>query len=137
MEAGFRLLPPDEQYALPPRQVTETLDADLGRPLPVAEGARIAATLLAHLGYGGAAGSTFTLVAPSRRDPGIVRGMAFGLGVWCVSYLGLLPALGLLSPATRHPRGRTALMVAAHVVWGASLALITGALGAARQQASR
>jgi len=49
-------------------------------------------------------------------------GASFGVGVWAASYLGWIPAVGLLAPATRHPRHRSALMLAAHVVWGASLA---------------
>ena len=50
------------------------------------------------------------------------KGIAFGLGVWTASYLGLLPALGILKPATQHPLRRNLLMIGAHVVWGASLA---------------
>ncbi len=46
------------------------------------------------------------------------RGMLFGLLVWIVSYLGLLPGLRVLTPATEHPVRRSALMVAAHLVWG-------------------
>ena len=50
--------------------------------------------------------------------------MAYGLAVWTTGYLGLLPALGALRPATEHPPRRTALMIAAHVVWGAALGLL-------------
>jgi uncharacterized membrane protein YagU involved in acid resistance len=56
-------------------------------------------------------------------EPNVVNGVAYGLGVWTASYLGLLPALGLLAPATEHPARRNALMIAAHVVWGASLGI--------------
>jgi putative membrane protein len=45
--------------------------------------------------------------------------------VWAGSYLGLLPVLGILSPATRHPTGRNALMIAAHIIWGATLGILT------------
>ena len=45
----------------------------------------------------------------------------YGLAVWAGSYLGLLPALGIMSPATDHPLRRTALMIAAHLVWGSAL----------------
>jgi len=48
--------------------------------------------------------------------------------VWGGSYLGLLPSLGILRPATDHPAQRNALMIAAHLVWGATLG---GALQAA------
>jgi hypothetical protein len=48
--------------------------------------------------------------------------------VWAASYLGLLPALRLLPPATNHPRHRTALMIAAHLVWGSALGAILQAM---------
>jgi uncharacterized membrane protein YagU involved in acid resistance len=48
-------------------------------------------------------------------------GATFGLGVWVASYLGLMPMLGILRPATRHPARRNALMIAAHLVWGGVL----------------
>ena len=46
----------------------------------------------------------------------------FGLGVWAASYLGWIPGLRILEPATQHPAHRTALMLMAHVIWGVSLA---------------
>lgn len=45
--------------------------------------------------------------------------------MWAGSYLELLPALGILRPATQHPVRRTALMVGAHLVWGATLGYLT------------
>jgi hypothetical protein len=47
--------------------------------------------------------------------------VAFGVAVWLLSYMGWLPAIGLFGPATRDTQGRSALMVAAHLVWGAAL----------------
>jgi putative membrane protein len=41
-----------------------------------------------------------------------------------VSYLGLLPALGILRPATEHPERRNALMIVAHLIWGSITGLI-------------
>src|SRR5262249_36443677 len=63
----------------------------------------------------------------------VVKGTAYGLAVWAGSYLGLLPALGILSPATRHPPRRTALMIAAHVVFGSALGVFTDLLEKAGQ----
>jgi len=37
--------------------------------------------------------------------------------------LGMLPALGILHPATEHPARRNALMIGAHIVWGTTLGL--------------
>jgi putative membrane protein len=85
---------------------------------------RSALTWLAHFGYGGAAGALFS--GTQHRFPGgfAVRGAWFGLLVWSGSYLGLLPALGVLKPATAHPIPRNALMIMAHVIWGLFLATI-------------
>ena len=44
--------------------------------------------------------------------------------VWVASYLGLLPAMRILTPATEHPARRNALMISAHVIWGACLGVL-------------
>jgi hypothetical protein len=59
-------------------------------------------------------------------------GLTFGLGVWAVSYLGLMPALGLHESATEHLRRRNLLMIAAHAVWGTAPAGVSGMLDANR-----
>jgi hypothetical protein len=51
----------------------------------------------------------------------MLAGVGFGLAVWAGSYLGWLPAAGIISPATEHPARRNALMIAAHAVWGAGV----------------
>ncbi|MCA1636528.1 MAG: hypothetical protein LC802_23280 [Acidobacteria bacterium] len=50
------------------------------------------------------------------------------MAVWAGSYLGWLPAAGILRPATEHPPRRTALMIAAHVVWGVAAGLVVESL---------
>ena len=62
----------------------------------------------------GTSGNTICVPPP-------LAGACYGLAVWAGSYLGLLPALGVLKPATEHPVRRIALMIAAHLVWGAAL----------------
>ncbi len=49
---------------------------------------------------------------------GIGGGMAFGLAVWCGSYLGWLPAFNMRASATKEPAQRNAMMIAAHLIWG-------------------
>jgi putative membrane protein len=49
-----------------------------------------------------------------------IKGMLFGLLVWLGSYFALLPLLGLWESAYTEPTRRNLLMIAAHVVWGAS-----------------
>jgi putative membrane protein len=51
-------------------------------------------------------------------------GSLYGLLVWTASYLGWLPAVGILAPATRHPARRNALMIVAHLIWSATLGLL-------------
>jgi hypothetical protein len=101
-------LPGPERYELPPAE----LAAETGLPDSPA------ATMLAHFAYGALMGALFGL--QRRRSPAV--GAAFGVGVWAASYLGWIPALGLLAPATRHPARRNALMLAAHLAWGSALA---------------
>lgn len=98
-----------DQYPLPPREITQDL---------LHSGDRQAAplTLLAHFGFGALAGALYGTLP--RKVPGVL----FGPVVWGASYLGWVPLTGILKPATRHPAGRNLLMIAAHFVWGASLA---------------
>ena len=56
----------------------------------------------------------------------MANGVVYGLTVWAGSYLGLLPAAGILRPAAEHPPRRTALMIAAHVLWGGVLGALAG-----------
>jgi hypothetical protein len=108
MERLQRRLPQPDRFELPPAELTSEAGLPHG-PAP---------TLVAHFLYGGLMGALFGL--QERRSA--VAGASFGVGVWAASYLGWIPAAGLLAPATRHPLRRTALMLIAHVVWGASLA---------------
>lgn len=115
----FRRLPARQQYPLPPVLITGALAARAGKPL--AGPALGTATLAAHFGYGAATGALYPLLV--RRDwPAGLAGPGYGLAVWSASYLGWIPALRILPPATRHPPRRNALMWVAHLVWGASLA---------------
>ncbi|WP_432932789.1 DUF6789 family protein [Microbispora sp. CA-135349] len=77
----------------------------------------------AHLGFGAACGAAFALLTRGRR-PGVPLGVGYALLVWLGAYEGWVPALNILPPASRDPaRGRPAVMAAAHVVYGATLAL--------------
>ncbi|WP_309084240.1 hypothetical protein [Chelativorans sp.] len=104
-------LQPRNRYPLPPRELVERVN------LPAGEDGRRINTLLAHFGFGALAGAGFALLPRS-----LPSGILYGLSVWTVSYLGWIPAVGLLKPATRHPLERNLLMLAVHMVWGAMLA---------------
>ena len=125
MEYGYRRLPRSERYPLPPRLIVDETGRRTGLGVGVSNAARTLVTIAGHFGYGGATGALYGLTGRGSVPASIPRGAAFGLGVWAVSYLGWLPAVGLLSSATRHPVRRTGLMMAAHVVWGVATALLT------------
>ncbi|MBL8829099.1 MAG: DUF1440 domain-containing protein [Planctomycetaceae bacterium] len=119
-----RALPRREQYPLPPRQITEQFVESVGAT-DLNETQTQALTAFAHFGYGGAAGGVYGTLVEQGLPANAATGVIFGLGVWSGSYLGLLPALHVLSPATEHPARRNALMIAAHVVWGGALGMLT------------
>jgi uncharacterized membrane protein YagU involved in acid resistance len=121
MLLAHRRLPRSERYPLPPREIVLELARRAGIKQKLGTAAKDAATVGAHFGYGAFTGS---LYAASVKRPTIKSGMAYGLFVWLASYLGFLPAIGVLKPATEHPWRRNVLMITAHVVWGATLAAI-------------
>ena len=122
---GLRqLLPRGEQNALPPRQITVAAARKAGVDEHLDKPASSLLTVVAHFGYGAAAGTVYAPLSRRVPLPPVAAGIAYGLVVWTASYLGLLPALGLISPATDHPARRNVLMIVAHVVWGATMALL-------------
>jgi uncharacterized membrane protein YagU involved in acid resistance len=130
MKLAQRALPPRQRHPLPPRRITLRALRKVGvRPhVHLDESQRHGLTLAAHFGYGTAAGAVFGLLAPRNTREAITAGVGYGLLVWAASYLGLMPALDLHPPATRESPGRNAMMIAAHVVWGASLGASAAAL---------
>jgi uncharacterized membrane protein YagU involved in acid resistance len=123
MELMHRRLGFTKRYALPPRQITANLARSLGVRHQLDEDEERAATMVAHFGYGSGVGVPYALVENAIGLPPVVKGAGYGFLVWAGSYLELLPRLGLLSPATRHPAERNALMIAAHLVWGGTLGI--------------
>jgi uncharacterized membrane protein YagU involved in acid resistance len=123
-------LPAAERYPLPPREIIEaTLPAVTNRRGE--EHGRQSVTLAAHFGYGAATGALYALAKPGGS---VLRGAAYGLLVWIVSYFGIMPGLGILRPAHDHPLRRNALMIAAHLVWGSALATTLRDLELAEQE---
>lgn len=121
MLAMRELLPPQEQYALPPGLITEQVEAAVGLDDDIGHPEHRILTLISHFGYGAAAGMGYAPFAPEHGGSPVLRGATYGLVVWASSYLGWLPALNILTPATEHPPARNTLMIAAHLVWGAAL----------------
>ena len=121
MKLMHEALPREEQYPLPPRQVTEGVAEKAGVNEHLGEDEREAATWASHFAYGAACGALYGALTGERADTRpLLAGVGFGVAVWAGSYLGWLPAAGIIRPATEHPPRRNALMIAAHVVWGAT-----------------
>ena len=116
-------LPERERYPLTPREIVDSVAA------PPDEAARDL-TVAAHFVYGAACGA---LLAAANPSPGKVQGAAAGAAVWLGSYMGWIPAFGILKPATEHPGRRNALMIAVHFVWGTATAAALTELSAARE----
>ena len=133
MKLMHEQLPREERYPLPPRQVTEGLAEKAGLGEHLDEEEREAATWVSHFAYGATCGALYGAVSGEGLDEHpLLAGVGFGLAVWAGSYLGWLPAAGILSPATEHPARRTALMIAAHAVWGAGVGVGVGRLADGR-----
>jgi putative membrane protein len=106
----------------PPVAITENV-AELAGEDPSRESAEFqAAWLGAHFAYGAVCGAAYTMLRPALPQPEPAGGLLFGGAVWGISYLGLMPALHLFPPATADLPSRQAVMIAAHAVFGLTLA---------------
>jgi len=105
-------LPAKERYPLTPREI---VDSTLAPPPARAPDL----TLAAHFAYGAACGALLAAASPRI---GRLGGAAAGGGIWLASYMGWVPAIGALEPATGHPLRRNLVMLTAHFAWGWSTA---------------
>lgn len=121
MLIGWRLLPRREKYHLPPRLVTEEITRRIGVKERIPEEGLIGLTIFSHFAYGAVFGASYALFEQRFTWHSSLKGVLAGLALWTGSYLGWLPAMGILTPATRHPWRRNLLMVVAHVIWGVTL----------------
>jgi uncharacterized membrane protein YagU involved in acid resistance len=131
MVLWHRSHPRDRAEPLPPRKITGRALARVGVNLPGA-GAHGAVTAVNHFLYGAVVGAAYPLLEwlPGGR---VGRGAALGLGVWAGSYMGWVPAAGLMAPATRQRRERNAIMIVSHLVWGVCTAAVAESLGGGRR----
>lgn len=128
MKLMHEQLPEHEQYPLPPRAVTMEIAEEAGVKEKLDEPEREGLTWAAHFAYGAGCGAVYAPLARRSGLPPVLSGAAFGVAVWAGSYLGWLPAAGIISPATEHPPRRNALMIAAHVVWGVAAGVLVESL---------
>jgi hypothetical protein len=81
----------------------------------------------AHLAFGAGSGVAFALLQRQLRSryASGAQGMAFALLIWLVSYKGWVPALRIMPSAEQDRPGRVMTMIAAHLVYGATLGDLT------------
>ncbi|HEY6468483.1 MAG TPA: DUF6789 family protein [Candidatus Dormibacteraeota bacterium] len=79
-----------------------------------------------HFAFGAAAGAAFGVIARRVPVPSVPLGVAYGTAIWGVSYMGWVPSIGLMQRADRDQRGRQAVMLAGHLVFGATLGVLAG-----------
>ena len=128
MNRLHRRLPRRQRYPLPPREIIDVMAG----PARLTEHQMRTATTGAHFAYGALTGAG---LAALRSRPATAEGAAYGLAIWAGSYFGWIPAAGVLKPAGRHPAERNALMILAHLVWGAATALAIREIAAAEDHA--
>jgi uncharacterized membrane protein YagU involved in acid resistance len=128
MRRLHRRLPARERYPLTPREIVDSGAKQVGVPLPSEAAKDI--TAAAHFAYGAVTGAMLAAMNP---DPRKRTGALFGVAVWLGSYLGWIPAVGNLKPATQHPPRRNFLMIGVHLVWGAATAAAIRELRLARE----
>lgn len=89
-------------------------------------------TFTLHFLFGAFAGSLYGIVENKVPLHESAKGSLMGIAVWSGSYLGWIPALGILPPATEHPWRRNLLMIVAHLVWGSALGMLSRIMSARR-----
>lgn len=114
-----------ERHPLPPEDITEEVAHRLGIGKHLSEGQHQLATWVSHFGFGAMAGAIYAPLAEKVNAPSACKGIVFGLMVWVSSYLGWLPATKILHQIKEQPSRPNWLMVIAHIVWGATLGVLT------------
>jgi putative membrane protein len=137
MNALHSALPHKQQGALPPEQLTMQTAEETGIKERLDASERCVAVNLAHYAFGAGAGSLYGLAAQSCPDRPLLRGIGFGLGIWATCYLGWLPIAGFRANGWRETAERNAMMIGAHVVWGAAAGLLYSALRKATDGSGR
>jgi uncharacterized membrane protein YagU involved in acid resistance len=130
-------LPIWQQYNLPPGQITQKLIEHKLLRRPAVKGVKKwqhrVLTFFMHFGYGATMGSMYEVLFTSKADKlsaagQLGRSMLVGVIAWTANYLGLLPGLHILPPATKTPARRNIVMFVGHLVWSSVLVMISNAL---------
>ncbi|HEX6547421.1 MAG TPA: DUF6789 family protein [Candidatus Dormibacteraeota bacterium] len=106
---------------MPPERITARALNRLGISRTRTQQDMMASAL--HIGFGAGAGALFMPLAARAPVNRVLLGLLYGTAVWAVSYMGWVPALGIMAPPSKDRPGRPQTMLAAHWVYGALLGL--------------
>ncbi|MGI9090720.1 MAG: hypothetical protein ACR2GG_06425 [Gemmatimonadaceae bacterium] len=123
-KAGDKLLLPERaDHRMPPVALVDTEAEKHGVNLTDTEATTVG--LAAHLGYGALLGTIFGVLQNRIHGPAVLDGLAVAGTAYLTGYLegGIMPASGTLQPATRQPITKAAIPIAAHLVFGVTMAL--------------
>ena len=132
MRTAWRMLPRREKYPLPPRLITRKLTREAGVDSELDADQLTWLTLTLHFLFGAGVGSLYAAFEERVPLDENAKGSLMGLAVWSGSYLGWIPAMGILPPATEHPWRRNLLMIVAHLIWGVALGILMRIMNARR-----
>jgi hypothetical protein len=118
----------------PPRQIMKRAERKTGTRHDLDHPAFQTSWVAAHVGYGAGAGAIYALLNRLLPIGTIPRGLIFGGLVWAVSYLGLMPSLGLYPWPHEDRKSRVAVMILAHAIYGLATAETAGFLGGLDRQ---
>ena len=79
---------------------------------------------LSHLLYGACAGALYVPFAQRGSLAPVIQGGIYGIVIWALSYLGILPSLKLYPSPIRQSAQTQVEMVTAHIVWGTILGVL-------------
>lgn len=128
MLGAHRLLPIWHKGPVPPKKLAMAVASRIGLKQHLSKQEKETASWISHFGYGAVMGGLYGPVSRQIPAPPLVKGIVFGLLVWAGSYLGFIPLADLPDAATDQPWERNAMMIAAHIVWGAVLGLTAAML---------
>ena len=127
MEGMRAALPAEQHRRMPPREIVDRsiakAEETAGARAELDRSDRATLTTIAHFAFGAAAGALYG--AFGRRRSSVLTGIAYGLGVWAVAYGVGLPSLGLHPAASEDTKDRNEVLIASHVVWGATVGMLS------------
>jgi hypothetical protein len=110
--------------ATPPQATRDWLARRIGMS-PDGPGTSQIVDSLVHLAVSVGGGAVYGALVRNTRQPSVLGGAAFGLGVWALAFGLVAPGLGITRSPRRGTWQETVVNVAAHLVYGAAMALVT------------